>query len=246
MAIVVGLTAGALISLPSIRTKSSYFLILTFAAGEFVRILETRARSITGGVDGMTLLPGRQEVVGLRLADRVDFYLLAVALMFAILLVLLALIRSPWGAVLRGIRENPDLAASIGINVTKHRIMAFAVSGAAAAVGGQFFLYQSKFIAPDLFGQNLSILFVLTVLLGGREFLLGPLVGTVVYIFLPEVIFLSPIRSQMVLGLALAFMILAAPAGLVGLVSDIWRWIRGYIPRDGEALGEVVGQEVLT
>jgi ABC-type branched-subunit amino acid transport system permease subunit len=80
-----------------------------------------------------------------------------------------------------------------------------------------------KFIAPELFMSHLSIVFLLVVLLGGKTYLLGPALGAAVYVFLPEYIGLSPIRSQIAFGAILVAMILLAPDGLLSLAERLRR-----------------------
>lgn len=212
-----GLVAGALVALPSLRTTGHYFVILTFAVGEVITVIEMRLESLTGGVNGITALPGAQTLFGLRLGGRADYYTLTVFSAVLVFLFLLALMRSRWGIVLRSMRENEDLSTSLGVNVAWNRIIVFAIAGAVAGFAGQLYLYYVKSIAPESFGSNLSIIFLLVVLVGGKAYLLGPAIGAVVYVFVPEFIGLSPIRSQIAFGVILILMILLAPGGLLSL-----------------------------
>ena len=222
LSVAVGLVAGALVALPSLRTRGHYFVILSFAIGEVISVVQVRWESLTGGINGITTLPGAQTFLGLRLGGRADYYQTVVIFATAVFVMLGLLMRSRWGIVLRSGRENAELAASLGVNLALHRILAFAVAGAVAGLAGQLYLYQLKFIAPELFGSNLSIIFLLVVLLGGKSYLLGPAVGAIIYVFLPEFIGLSPIRSQMAFGAILILMILMAPDGLLSLPA---RWL---------------------
>ena len=123
-------------------------------------------------------------------------------------------------------RENDDLARSLGLNIGLHRSLVFVVAGAFAGLAGQLYVYQVKFIDPSMFDLGVSIFFLLMVLLGGRRYLLGPMIGAAVYILLPEFIFLSPIRSQMMLGLVLIVMILVLPEGLLSLGDRVQRMLQ--------------------
>lgn len=216
-----GALAGLIIALPSLRTSGHYFVILTFAVGEVITVIEMRLDSLTGGVNGITTLPGAQTLLGLRIGGRADFYVITVLFTVAVLLVLRAMMRSRWGVILRSMRENADLARSLGVNIALHRMLAFAVSGAVAGLAGHLHLYYVKSIAPDVFTSHLSIIFLLIVLLGGKFFLLGATLGAFVYVFIPEYIGLSPIRSQIAFGVILIVMILTAPSGLLSLGSRL-------------------------
>jgi branched-chain amino acid transport system permease protein len=221
LSIGVGLLAGLVVALPSLRTRGHYFVILTFAIGEVISVVEMRLEALTGGINGITVLPGAQEFLGLALGRRASYYQVVVLFATAVFLLVCALMRSRWGIVLRAGRENPDLATSLGVSLPVHRLLAFAVSGAIAGLAGHLHLYHVKFIAPELFGSHLSVVFLLVVLLGGKAYLLGPALGAVVYVFLPESIGLSPVRSQIAFGVLLIVMILLAPSGLLGLPERI-------------------------
>jgi branched-chain amino acid transport system permease protein len=138
-----------------------------------------------------------------------------------VLLGLLFVMRSRWGTTLRGIRENAPLAASLGVNVIANRIFAFAISGAIAGLGGQFYLYQVRFIEPSLFTAKASIIFLMIALLGGKSYLLGPAVGSVFYFFVSEWLGFSPIWNQIAFGVLLIVMILAAPNGFLSIATDV-------------------------
>ena len=223
LSIVVGMLAASLIVLPSLRTQGHYFVILTFAIGEVIAVFEKRLDNITGGANGILVSASGQEVFGLRLTNRADFYVLCVGFATVVLLMLMLMMRSRWGTTLRGLRENADLAASLGVNVVKHRLFAFLVSGAVAGLGGQLYLYQVKFIAPMLFTTQASIIFLLVVLLGGKTYLLGPTIGAFVYFFLSHFLGLPPIVNQMVFGAILVVMILLTPDGLPSLFRRVFK-----------------------
>ena len=221
VSIVVGTVGGGLIALPSLRTRGHYFVILTFAIGEVVAVFLRRLDWLTGGQEGISAQPGQQAVLGLRLANRGEYYTLVVLCGTVVLLALLFVMRSRWGTTLRGIRENPPLAASLGVNVIANRIGAFAISGAIAGLGGQLYLYQVRFIEPGLFTANASIIFLMIALLGGKSYLLGPAVGSVFYFFVSELLGFSPIWNQIAFGALLIVMILAAPNGFLSIVNDL-------------------------
>ena len=222
IAIVVGLVAGALVALPSLRTQGHYFVILTFAVGEVIAVVEKRLDWLTGGQEGITAHPGKETLFGLRLVNRSEYFTLTVIIGVAVLLVLLFMMRSRWGTTLRGMRENAPLAASLGVNVTLNRIYAFAISGAVAGIAGHLYLYQMRFIEPNLFTAQASIIFLMIVLLGGKVFLLGPAVGSFLYFFLSEFLGLPPVWNLIGFGVVLIVMILIAPNGILSIIQKLF------------------------
>lgn len=238
VSIIVGLLGGALVALPSLRTQGHYFVILTFAVGEVVVVFLKRLDWLTGGLQGISAQPGRQTLLGLRLVNRGEYFTMVALVGTAVLLVLLFIVRSRWGTTLRGIRENPPLAASLGVNVTVNRIFAFAISGAVAGLAGQLYLYQVRFIEPNLFTSRASIVFLLIVLLGGKTYLLGPMVGSVAYFFLSELLGLPPIWNQISFGALLIVMILMAPNGFLSIVDLIFTKRAKALPSEPQAEGQ--------
>ena len=226
-----GLLAGAIIALPSLRTTGHYFVILTFAIGEVLAVVQMRLDWLTGGANGTTTPVGTQSAFGYALGQSKDFYSLVVLFAAIVLMLVCYIMRSRWGIILRSIRENADLATSLGVNIKLHRLLVFSASGAIAGLAGQLFAYQVKYIAPTLFTSQTSILLLLVVLLGGKSYLLGPVVGALVYFFLPYAFDLTPIQSQIAFGAVLVIMILLAPSGLLG---SIWRALhRTRAPKAG-------------
>lgn len=221
VAVLVGLVSGALVALPSLRTQGHYFVILTFAIGEVIAVVQRRVEWLTGGQEGISAQPGKQVLFGLRLANRGEYFTLIVLIGTAVLLVLLLIMRSRWGTTLRGMRENAPLAASLGVNVTLNRIYAFAISGAVAGLAGHLYLYQVRFIEPNLFTAQASIIFLMIVLLGGKTYLLGPAVGSFLYFFLSEFLGLPPVWNLIGFGVVLIVMILVAPNGILSIIRNL-------------------------
>ncbi len=224
LSILVGAISGGLVALPSLRTKGHYFVILTFAIGEVLAVIEQRWDSLTGGANGILITAGRQTVLGFTLMRRAEYYQLTVIFLTVVSLLLLILTRSRWGTILRGMRENADLAASLGVNIAKQRLIAFAIAGAIAGLAGQLYVYQVQFIAPSSFTTQTSIMFLLVTLLGGKAYLFGPAVGALAYFFLPELFGLPPITNQIAFGALLVLMILLAPEGLLSVIGRTRRF----------------------
>jgi branched-chain amino acid transport system permease protein len=233
IAVVVGLIAGALVALPSLRTQGHYFVILTFAIGEVIAVVEKRVEWLTGGQEGISAHPGKETLFGLRLVNRGEYFTLIVLIGTSVLLMLLFIMRSRWGTTLRGLRENAPLAASLGVNVTMNRIYAFAISGAVAGLAGHLYLYQVRFIEPNLFTAQASIIFLMMVLLGGKAYLLGPAVGSFLYFFLSEFLGLPPVWNLIGFGAVLIVMILVAPNGILSILQSLFAGRAGPAAKTG-------------
>lgn len=226
LAAAAGCVAAALVSLPSIRSHGHYFIILTFAIGEVAVYLASRWDSVTGGLKGKTVIPATPTVLGIDIYTRSGFFQLCVVFAVVVVTVTSLLMRSRWGTTLRGIRDNPDLARALGTSVILHRILAFGVSGILAGVAGQLYAFQSGYIEPSFFDTHVSITFMLMAVLGGNTYLFGPLIGAAFYQFLPQVLPLSPHRSEALFGIMLIACVLLFPGGLSGALGRGLRAVR--------------------
>ena len=248
----VAMGAAILLGYPALRVSGYHFVIVTFAACELF-VLATRnlggseARSgLTGGAQGLDIT----EAVGGFFGQSFDinlelepFYYLVVGFVFVTIVITQMLVVSPIGRTFRAIRENEDLARSVGIRTGFYKILAFGISGIFAGVAGALFAYKLRHIAPDLFNSFEGVELALMVLLGGSRRLMGPLVGAVIVGFLPGVldvigIGLTPFQRQIVFGAMLIAVIILLPYGLVQGIADLYGYAKrllaaqlGLLPR---------------
>lgn len=177
---------GALIGWPVLRLKGVYFAMITLCITEACRLAALSFPGLTNGAQGIVdlPLPGELSLFGLTIVPafergaRLPFYYLAGTLMVAGLIFMWLLDTSRVGAVFRSLRQNEDLAASLGINVAKYRVVAFTISCFYAGVGGAFFCAMQQNVYPTTFQVIDSVYFMIYCFVGGLEFVIGPLVGT--------------------------------------------------------------------
>ncbi len=206
--------AATLIGLVALRIRGHYFLIVTFAFAELWRISTVNLKGITGGNQGILVLQPI-ELPGLGNVDSLAFnFYLALAMTVAAALLVVLLRFAPFGRALRTVRENERLAASLGLNVARQRLLAFAISGALAGWAGVHYAYNLKHIGPDLFGAHVGIQIVLILLIGGARSVVGPLIGSIVFFMTPEVIHVDPVSTQILYGAVLIAIVLVSPEGL--------------------------------
>lgn len=215
--------AAAIIGVPSLRVSGHHFVIMTFAFGQLLAIVLTNGGDYTGAATGLDLqLP--VAFFGRSLdSELTGYYLLVVAFVAISAVASWAIINSPYGRTLRAIRENEKLAMSLGINVGRHKIGAFVVSGIFAGVSGVLLAYFLRHISPSQFASFPSIYLALMVMIGGARLLLGPIAGGVLVAFLPEVLNLDPVESRILYGVCLIAVILLLPNGLIAGLIDGWR-----------------------
>ena len=225
---------AAIVGIPSLRVSGHHFVIMTFAFGQLLTIVLTNGGDYTGAATGLDLFRP-VTLVGADMGDLMRFYWLVVAFVAAAAIVSFVIITSAYGRTLRAIRENEKLAASLGIDVGRHKIGAFMISGVFAGLSGVLLAYFLRHISPTQFASFPSIYLALMVMIGGARLLAGPLAGGILVAFLPELLNLDPVQSRIVYGVCLVAVILLLPNGLV---VGIWEGIGKVIarkPRDAES-----------
>jgi branched-chain amino acid transport system permease protein len=222
--------ASALVGALTLRLRSDYLAITTFGVAVAVQLVALNAQKLTGGAFGVAFIPRPFE----SLAETPVLYDLAnLALVAAIVLVLYLglerLARSPWGRVLRAIREDERAAMALGKNPTRYRLEAFALGGALMGLSGAIEAHFIGFIAPDDYLSSLTFQVWAMLIVGGSGNNLGALLGAgivwalwtvsglLISDFVPAGLEARAAALRIVaIGVLLATMIVARPRGLIG------------------------------
>jgi branched-chain amino acid transport system ATP-binding protein len=213
--------AGVLLAIPALRVRGPYLAMVTIAFGFVVEQGTAEWSGLTGGWNGLLDIP-LPSLFGFDFSEREMAFLV---LCFTVLSLYLyaCLSASPWGKAMRAVRDSEIASQSIGLDPTLIRTAAFAISAIAAGFAGAMFASVTNFISPESFPFFQSILFLLVVMIGGADRLLGPLVGALVVVLLPEILsFLAQYRLLFV-GLLLLLVLRLAPAGFVGLATELMK-----------------------
>lgn len=205
------LAVSVVYALTTMRTSGIVFLMITLALGITVFGLALKLSSVTGGQNGLTGVR-RPGMVG----EWWQYYFFTAAVYGACLLVLAALFRSPFGLMLRGIRESQSRMTSLGYSVTAVKFVAILTSGAFAGCAGVLLAWNSEFLSPSVASFSRSALAVVIVIVGGTGTLLGPLVGAGIVVAAEYWLSSYVERWQTVLGAVLILVVLFAPRGIVG------------------------------
>lgn len=201
LGVLVGILAAVVLSLllgaPTLRLRADYLAITTIAAGEILRFLvrNTGSDAITGSVFGLrqfagdfyalSPFPAGDYLGPLRFsANRIWVTTVGWALVALLSLGVWALMRSPWGRVLRSIREDEDAARSLGKNVFLYKMQSLILGGVIGAVGGIVFVLALQNITPEMFLPQVTFFAFAIMILGGTGTVLGPTLGAVVFWFL--------------------------------------------------------------
>ncbi|MBI2555234.1 MAG: branched-chain amino acid ABC transporter ATP-binding protein/permease [Candidatus Rokubacteria bacterium] len=221
-AIVVTALVGGVIGVPALRVRGDYLVIASFGFQMIVFGVMLNWLALTRGEGGLAGIP-RPELFGIKIFSPAAYLPLAVVVAGICFLVTWWIARSPFGRVLRAIREDEVAAQSLGKDIVYFKIVVFALAGGLAAVAGSFYAHYVTFINPLSFTLDESIFIMAVVLVGGAGNLWGSLVGTVALVMAPEALrFLripdaiaAPFR-QILYGLLLVLFVRFRPQGLIG------------------------------
>jgi len=219
LALAITLIVSAVYALTTMRTRGIVFLMITLALGIVIYGLALKLSTITGGQNGLTGID-RPDA----LASPTAFYLLALGAFLAGVAFRRVLGRSPFGLVLRGTRESESRMSSLGYSVSGAKFLAVMLSGLLAGVAGVLIVWQAEFISPNVASFSRSAMAVVMVIVGGTGTLIGPLVGAGIVVGTEHWLSSYVERWPTLLGLVFIAVVLFAPGGVVGAVSD---WRRG-------------------
>ena len=218
---------GAVISIPSLRLKGDYLALATFGLGVIVYSVAKNWVSLTRGPMGLPGVPGFR-VGWLQLSEIWQYLILVIIFVFLTYFVIRRVVGSPFGRILRGIREDEIATMAMGKNVNKHKVLVFIIGAFFAGIAGSLYAHYITFIDPSSFTVMESITVLLMVVFGGMASLAGSFVGAAILVIFPELLrFLgmpssiaAPLR-QMIYGLLLIILMVLRPQGVLGKYK--WR-----------------------
>lgn len=202
-----------------VRLTATYFAMLSLAFGQIVFTVIFKWKSLTGGDDGILgLWPPEW------LKSPAAYYYFTVTVVALALLALRAIVDSPFGSALKAVRENPRRARYIGIDVRRHQLMAFVISGFFSGLAGGLFTFYNGSVFPDFAFFTKSFEPLVVTLLGGVGSFFGPLVGAFGFKLLEWLISREwPVYWPLVLGSVVIAVVILLPRGFVGLAGGrLW------------------------
>ncbi len=238
----IGLPAGALLAaLMSfllgnliLRVRGHRFVILTIAFQEITRLVHYNWVELTNGQNGLSgvpspviVIPGLLEI---NFFAKENFYYLVLVFAALTVYVCFRLVNSHVGRALVAIRENENLAESVGVNTFRYSMIAFGVGAFFAGLAGSLYAHYSRYVSPDVFDFIHIVEMLIMILMGGRGTIAGPVAGAIIFTALPEslrFVGLSPAAQWFTLGLILVVGILYIPEGIVPRVARLLGGRRG-------------------
>lgn len=226
IAAVLGMITGILLGIPVLKLRGDYLAIVTLGFGEIIRIVINNVDWLTGGPKGIARLD-KASILGVEIARPVEIYWLLLVTVFLVGLFVWRLERSILGKAWAAIREDQDAARGIGINTTNAKLAAFATSATIGAIAGTIFAASQRFVSPESFTLQESVLIVLMIVIGGIGNILGIVAGAAILILLPEVLREFAEWRILFLGILMVVLIIVRPAGIVPRTFGPEKLIRG-------------------
>ncbi|HEY7608203.1 MAG TPA: branched-chain amino acid ABC transporter permease [Alphaproteobacteria bacterium] len=216
---------GLAIGFPALRVQKHYLAFVTLAFSIFVWLVIRNEEWLTGGVMGIKDIE-RPSVLGLSLRPHRLFYWFVLAVAAALAFVMWWILRSPWGRAFTALRENPVRAESLGVDVRRYTLLAFAIGSAYGGLAGALYAPLVEVIDPAPFALGPSLLFLLMVVVGGSGSFAGPFVGAAVAVLLPEWLRFAEGYYLLIYAVLVIVMMAFCPSGLVGLATRLYAALR--------------------
>ncbi len=212
-----GILASLLFGLMAMRSNDVYFIMITLAQGMIVWGLSIRLYKVTGAENGLTGIP-RPEPVN----PYWKYYYLVLVVVVLCWMLLGIIVKSPFGASLKGLRESETRMRMLGYNTTAQKLYVFMLAGFFATIAGILLVYLNGFISPSSVVLAASALGVLEAILGGVGTLVGPMIGAFIIVAIQNIVSIYVDRWPTLMGLIFVVVVLFARRGLVGAISDVW------------------------
>ena len=201
---------GALLALPALRVTGPYLAMVTLAFGTIIQILINEMTFLTEGPLGIKLT--KPVLLGHKLDEREFFWLVAVLLVLS-LIVVDRILRSHLGRAFEALRGSPVASDCMGVSVYRYKVYAFVISAGMAGLAGALYAYSEQYISPNTYNFELTVLFLLAIIMGGRKTRSGALLGAAIIVMLPKL--LDDIEMFRYVSVALAVVVAIGAAVFV-------------------------------
>jgi branched-chain amino acid transport system permease protein len=216
LALLICVILALIVAIPATRLEGFYLALVTLALAQLFIVLLNEGGTVTGGAGGIAnyRLP---PIFGTRISGPA-YTLVIVALLMLTLALLWRLDRSWFGRACRAVRDNPEAAAAMGVDVARTKVIAFTLTSALAGMAGMVYAFVDNTVNPPIFGLENAFLILFMVIVGGAGRHAGAIIGAVLLFLLP--FWLSPVvghHHQLIFGALVVGAILLWPKGLVGI-----------------------------
>jgi len=217
-AILVTAGFGALLALPALRVTGPYLAMVTLAFGTIIQILINEMTFLTEGPLGIKL--AKPSLFGTKLDER-EFYWVVLVMLVLSLVVVHRILRSHLGRAFEALRGSPVASDCMGVSVYRYKVYAFVISAGLAGLAGALYAYSEQYISPNTYNFELTVLFLLAIIMGGRKTRIGAMLGATIIVLLPKL--LDDLELFRYVSVALAVLVTIGAAVSVSRGKTSWR-----------------------
>jgi branched-chain amino acid transport system permease protein len=211
---------GWCLGYPALRVQHHFLAFVTLAFATLVFLLMRNEQWLTNGIYGINDI-ARPSVFGYALNRNQQFYYLCLAALAVFSFASWWIVRSPWGRAFVALRENPLRAASLGVDVRRYTLMAFAIGSSFGGFAGALYAPLVQFIEPNSFQLTYSMKYLLMVIVGGAGTFVGPFLGAMIELLLPEWLRFTQGYYLLIYAVLVVLLMMVCPKGIVGLYEQI-------------------------
>lgn len=216
---------GYIVAKLALRLRGAYFVIMTIGVAEVLKLVALNWMRVTKGPMGITDIAAPTLSLGqmgtLNFSGKVPYYYLVFFFLILSAALQYRLIHSPFGRAFISIKENEDLARSVGINSYKYLVIVVVISAAIAGFSGALYAHYFTFIDPGVFGFFFSVNLVMMVIGGGQGTFIGPILGAILFTAIPELLRIFGDTRMAIYALIIIFFVIFMPKGILFYLSKI-------------------------
>ncbi len=211
--IVVTAIFGAILALPALRVNGPYLAMVTLAFGTIIQILINEMTFLTNGPLGLSI---RKPIFFGHQITGADYYYIVLVALVLTLFVVQRILKSHLGRAFEALHDSPVASDCMGVNVYGYKVYAFVLSAGIAGFAGGLYTYSEEYISPNTYNFELTILFLLAVIMGGRKTRSGPILGAIIIVMLPNVLSDIELFRKISVGIAIFTVLYSTYAVVAG------------------------------
>jgi branched-chain amino acid transport system permease protein len=211
--IVVTAIFGAILALPALRVNGPYLAMVTLAFGTIIQILINEMTFLTNGPLGLSI---RKPIFFGHQITGADYYYIVLVALVLTLFVVQRILKSHLGRAFEALHDSPVASDCMGVNVYGYKVYAFVLSAGIAGLAGGLYTYSEEYISPNTYNFELTILFLLAVIMGGRKTRSGPILGAIIIVMLPNVLSDIELFRKISVGIAIFTVLYSTYAVVAG------------------------------
>lgn len=245
LAAAIAALVGFFLAIPCSKLVHHFLSIVTIGFGEIIRLLALNGPAkLTGGANGIGGIPP-VNLFGIQLTSKASYLYFVVALVLLALFVKQRIVNSRVGRAMSAIKCNPDASEAFGMKLSKYKSMAFTIAAFYAGIGGALYAHLVRFISPESFSADQSSMFLVMILVGGMGTFCGPIIGSVIIIFVTEVLQQFGQYQMLIYGALIIFVLFFMPTGIAGTIRRRYYHLLNRLPeRPAKQRGKDTAQEV--